>query len=173
MLAITVNLSGGTLTFQRVHIRILRACTLNEATMRRSFRFLTALAVAATVVTGASGCMSAADHAAAVHSNRGQDLTVGVVQKEIRRGMSQSDVAVALGSPNIVTREDDGNETWIYDKIATEATQSGDSGGLWLILGSYNKNAGASATTQKTLTVVIKFDASRHVSNFTYHSTKF
>ena len=120
-----------------------------------------------------TGCMSAADHAAAVHSNRGQDLTVGVVQKEIRRGMSQSDVAIALGSPNIVTREDSGNETWIYDKIATEATRSADSGGWWLIIAGYNKEAGAAATTQKTLTVVIKFDAARRVSDFTYHSTKF
>jgi outer membrane protein assembly factor BamE (lipoprotein component of BamABCDE complex) len=110
---------------------------------------------------------------AAVHSNRGQDLTVGIVQREIRKGMSQSDVAAALGSPNIVTREDNGNETWIYDKIATEASQSSDSGGWWVILGNYEKRAGASATTQKTLTVVVKFDGNRHVSDFTYHSTKF
>jgi outer membrane protein assembly factor BamE (lipoprotein component of BamABCDE complex) len=129
--------------------------------------------VVCALVTTLSGCMSAADHSAAVHSNRGQDLTVGVVQKEIRRGMSQSDVAIALGSPNIVTREDDGNETWIYDKIATEASQSSDSGGWWIILAGYDKRAGASATTQKTLTVVVKFDAERRVSNFTYHSTKF
>lgn len=87
--------------------------------------------------------------------------------------MSQSDVAVALGSPNIVTREDNDNETWIYDKIATEASQSSDSGGLWLLLGNYDKSAGASASTQRTLTVVIKFDSYRRVDSFTYHSTKF
>lgn len=120
-----------------------------------------------------SGCMSAAEHAAALHSTRDRDLTVGVVQREIRYGMGQSDVASALGSPNIVTREDNGNETWIYDKIATEASRSADSGGWWIILAGSNKQAGASATTQRTLTVVIKFDAQRRVSNFTYHSTKF
>ena len=138
-------------------------------------RFRIGMQVACLVVAISSlqGCMSATDHSAAVHSNRGQDLTVGVVQKEIRRGMSQSDVAVALGSPNIVTREDSGNETWIYDKIATEASQSSDSGGWWLIIAGYNKQAGAAATTQKTLTVVIKFDSARRVSDFTYHSTKF
>jgi outer membrane protein assembly factor BamE (lipoprotein component of BamABCDE complex) len=131
------------------------------------------IVVVCAAVTALSGCMSAADHSAAVHSNKGQELTVGVVQKEIRRGMGQSDVAIALGSPNIVTREDNGNETWIYDKIATEASQSSDSGGWWVILAGYDKRAGASATTQKTLTVVVKFDADRRVSNFTYHSTKF
>jgi hypothetical protein len=128
------------------------------------------LALACVQVTG---CMSAADHAAALHSSRDRDLTVGLVQKDIRYGMSQSDVAASLGSPNIVTREDNGNETWIYDKIATEASRSSDSGGWTILLAGSNKQAGASATTQRTLTVVIKFDHERRVSNFTYHSTKF
>lgn len=120
-----------------------------------------------------AGCMSASEHAAALHSTTDRSLTVGVVQREIRYGMTQSEVAEALGSPNIVTKEDNGNETWIYDKIATEASRSADSGGWWILLAGSNKQAGASATTQRTLTVVVKFDAARHVSNFTYHSTKF
>jgi outer membrane protein assembly factor BamE (lipoprotein component of BamABCDE complex) len=142
---------------------------LNPKTPHKAPKFLFMLGVTLTLV----GCISAADHSSQVHSNRAQEFTVGVVQREVRRGMSQSDVAVALGSPNIVTREDNGNETWIYDKIATEASQSSDSGGLWLLLGNYDKSAGASASTQKTLTVVIKFDRSSRVDSFTYHSTKF
>ena len=136
-------------------------------------RVIFSIVLALTLSSGVIGCMSAADHLAAVHSNADRDLTVGVVQKEIRQGMTQSDVAIALGSPNIVTREDAGTETWIYDKIATEASQSSDSGGWWLILAGVNKKAGAAATTQKTLTVVIKFDKSQRVSDFRYHSTKF
>ena len=128
------------------------------------------LALASAQITG---CMSAADHTAALHSSRDRDLTVGLVQKDIRYGMSQSDVATSLGSPNIVTREDNGNETWIYDKIASEASRSSDSGGWTILLAGSNKQAGASATTQRTLTVVIKFDHERRVSHFTYHSTKF
>jgi outer membrane protein assembly factor BamE (lipoprotein component of BamABCDE complex) len=140
----------------------------------RNFRLPTLLAIAlCTVLTALPGCRSAADHTAAIHSSRDRDLTVGVVQREIRRGMPQSDVAVALGSPNIVTREDSGTETWIYDKIATEASYSSDSGGVFLLLINFNKEAGASATTQKTLTVVVKFDSAGRVANFTYHSTKF
>jgi outer membrane protein assembly factor BamE (lipoprotein component of BamABCDE complex) len=140
----------------------------------RSFLgFGSKIALVTPLIFALNGCMSAADHSAALHSNQGQDLTVGVVQREIRIGMPQSDVAAALGSPNIVTREDDGNQTWIYDKIATEASQSSDSGGWWLILAGINKKAGAAATTQKTLTVVIKFDRANRVSDFRYHSTKF
>ena len=36
----------------------------------------------------------------------------------------EDQVATALGSPNIVTRDAEGRETWIYDKIATEASYS-------------------------------------------------
>ncbi len=140
----------------------------------RNFRQTYALALTVLfILPTLPGCRSAADHTAAIHSSHDQDLTVGVVQREIRRGMPQSDVATALGSPNIVTREDSGTETWIYDKIATEASYSSDSGGVFLLLLNFNKNAGASATTQKTLTVVVKFDGAGRVANFTYHSTKF
>lgn len=116
-------------------------------------------------------------------------MTVGVVQKEIREGMSQADVAAALGSPNIVTRDSDGMETWVYDKIATEASYSRDSGGvggaagaagipgatllLGLVSGSYSRDAGAKSTTQKTLTVIIKFDQEAKVKTFSYYASKF
>lgn len=143
---------------------------------RSQYRF-TALGAVITsallVSVTTSGCRSASSHVGALHPTQDKELTVGVVQKEIRRGMSQSDVAQALGSPNIVTKEDSGADTWVYDKIATEASYSSDSGGIWLIIAGYNKNAGASATTQKTLTVVIKFDRAGRVDTFTYHSTKF
>ena len=135
------------------------------------------------------GCMTAAQHQQELGSTKEREMTVGIVQKEIRKGMSQADVAVALGSPNIVTNDGLGKETWIYDKIATEASYStsrgGVSGGVGagglagsaLILGGvgggYSKSAGASSTTQKTLTVVIKFDDRKNVESFSYHASKF
>ena len=135
------------------------------------------------------GCVNASRNVAELHSTSEREMTVGIVQREIRRGMSQSGVAEALGSPNIVTRDSGGRETWVYDKIATEASYSnarGGAGGLLgaaadvgsvLLLGlgggSYEKNAGASATTQKTLTVVVKFDDRNLVDSATYHSSRF
>ncbi len=68
-----------------------------------------------------SGCMTAGRHSSQLHSERERQMTVGIVQKEIREGMSQADVAAALGSPNIVTKDAEGQEAWIYDKIATDA----------------------------------------------------
>lgn len=142
------------------------------------------------LITGVvSGCMTAAQHQQSLPSAREREMTVGVVQKEIRVGMSQADVAQALGSPNIVTKDSQGKEAWVYDKIATEASFSKSSGGVGgglggggvagsvLILlgvgGSVSKEAGASSSTQKTLTVVIKFDKNSLVESFSYHASKF
>ena len=54
-------------------------------------------------------------------------MTLGVVQSSIREGMDQATVATTLGSPNIVTTDANGNETWIYDKISTETSHSSSS----------------------------------------------
>ncbi len=134
-----------------------------------------------------SGCMTAAEHQQALHSSQEREMTLGLVQKEIRTGMSQAEVAEALGSPNIVTKDSEGNEAWIYDKIATEVSYSKDSGGIIGGVGSvienwriapvggvgYSKSAGAAAQIQKTLTVVIKFDENSLVKTLSYHSSKF
>ena len=138
------------------------------------------------VVLILAGCAS---HEKSLHSTKEREMTVGIVQKEIRTGMSQADVAEALGSPNIVTKDSVGKETWIYDKIATEASYSSSAGGLGgkgaaagiagstLILGGvgggYGKSSGAAAQTQKTLTVIIKFAATGTVESFSYHASKF
>ena len=148
------------------------------------------LSIPAALTITLTGCMSGARHSSQLHSERERRMTVGLVQKEIREGMSQTDVAAALGSPNIVTKDGDGTEAWIYDKIATEASYSTDAGGVAggigaggapgaraLVLGGvgakYGKGAGAAATTQRTLTVIIKFSEVGLVKSFTYHASRF
>ncbi|HIJ72755.1 MAG TPA: hypothetical protein HPP83_01520 [Candidatus Hydrogenedentes bacterium] len=133
----------------------------------------------------ACGCAHHGD----LHSTREREMTLGVVQKEIRVGMSQVDVAAALGSPNIVSRDREGREAWIYDKVATEVSYSDSSGNvsgsatggglagdtllIGMIGGGYGRKKGGAATTQKTLTVIIRFDADAKVESFSYHSSKF
>ena len=56
-----------------------------------------------------------------------QQMTLGIVQRDIKIGTSQADVAMVLGSPNIVTQDADGKETWIYDKVSS-ITSYGSSG---------------------------------------------
>lgn len=121
----------------------------------------------------AAGCTTAAEHQQRLGSTQEREMTVGIVQKEIRAGLTQDEVILALGSPNIVTRDANGNDTWVYDKIATEASYSrSDAYGTILILGS-GQAAGATATSQKTLTVVIRFGTDQRVQTFSYHASRF
>jgi outer membrane protein assembly factor BamE (lipoprotein component of BamABCDE complex) len=124
-----------------------------------------------TILT--SICSVSCSHEQSLHSVKEQEMTLGVVQKELRKGMSPAEVVGALGSPNMVTRDQNGLETWVYDKIATQASYSQSKGGFWLLIGGYERDSGAHATTQKTLTVVIKFDAESRLDNVTYHASKF
>ena len=123
------------------------------------------------------------------------NLTLGTAQKNIKIGTTQEEVAMALGSPNIVTVDSEGRDTWIYDKVASVSSynSSGFSvgGGLGGSLGihdigntftnmggfggvgaKYGKSGGNYQSNQKTLTIIIKFTNSK-VSSFNYHMSSF
>ncbi|MCL2458000.1 MAG: hypothetical protein FWF31_03970 [Desulfobulbus sp.] len=136
-----------------------------------------------------SGCASAQKHRADVANSDTDRISVGTVQREIRVGMSGADVVSALGSPNMVTTDDKRRETWVYDKISTERVYSSSSGSiggggggvgtggtgavLGLVLGSAQGSSGASSTTQRTLTIIIKFDENGFVRDFSYRQSSF
>lgn len=132
-----------------------------------------------------SGCQTANYHRAAVQSDEGERISVGKVQREIRIGMSSADVVQVLGSPNIVTTDDQRRESWVYDKIATDRAYSASSGGVnSLILGGGanvaggfgvggGSAAGAVSTSQRTLTIIIKYDDQSKVRDFAYHTSRF
>lgn len=125
-----------------------------------------------------------------------QEMTLGNVQRFIKIGASQDDVAIALGSPNIVTQDSEGKETWIYDKVSSSITARNKNESMmenatytryfwhdiltFVTLGLINKDVKPQlkdvsqvVSSQKTLTVVIKFDKSNKVESCTYHMSKF
>lgn len=149
-------------------------------------RCITILVLTSLVALAGSGCMSAHKHAEEVQQGlEGDKLTVGRVQREIRQGMSGGEVAEVLGSPNIVSTDGEGREVWIYDRIATDTVHSRSDGGILALilgtgggagaggLGHLGYDAGAKSTSQRTLTVIIKFDEARKVRAFDYHATRF
>jgi outer membrane protein assembly factor BamE (lipoprotein component of BamABCDE complex) len=141
-------------------------------------RKLLVFTLTSVVMAGCSAQHHAADVRAAEETNR---VTVGTVQREIRMGMSAAEVAEVLGSPNIVTTDDQRNETWIYDKISSDVTYSRSGGTVvGLIFGNSagglgvgSTSAGSTSSTQRTLTVIIKFDENNSVRDFSYHSSQF
>ena len=131
------------------------------------------LCVLLFLALGLSACMSASQHKAEVQNDSTDRVTVGTVQKEIKVGLSAAEVAAALGSPNIVSTDEERREVWIYDKIASDRVVSQDSGfGSILILGSSGVR-GASSSSQRTLTIIIKFDNDNKVRDFSYHTSRF
>lgn len=135
------------------------------------------------------GCINAGQHRAEVRDDSADRISVAHVQREIKVGMSGADVIAVLGSPNMVTSDSQRRETWVYDKVATERVYSTSQGGLGLLLGglaggssggglggfgsSFGKSAGAASTSQRTLTIVIKFDKDGLVRDYSYRQSSF
>ncbi len=151
-------------------------------------------AVYAVLLLAVTGCASPLEKVKQndLPSSNTSNLTLGVVQKNIKHGMAQDEVATYLGSPNMVTKDGAGLETWIYDKISTEvvtASAGNDQKTIGGLLGSPNalgssvsgaaiatasqyNNASSLTRTQKTLTVIIKFKENR-VADYTYRASAF
>jgi len=119
------------------------------------------------------GCVPVKEHRASVQDNSSDRITVGKVQREIKKGMSGAKVVEILGSPNIVSTDKDSNEVWIYDKVSSDSVGSSSSGGVNILLLFGQDSASASSSSQKTLTIIIKFDANKKVSSFKYHTSRF
>ena len=121
-----------------------------------------------------SGCQSAGMHLEDVRApDSEKTLSVGKVQREIKVGMTGGQVAEVLGSPNIVSTDENRQEVWIYDKISTEQAYSQSEGGATLILIGGANRTGARSTNQRTLTIIIKFDKTGKVRDFAYHRSSF
>jgi outer membrane protein assembly factor BamE (lipoprotein component of BamABCDE complex) len=102
-----------------------------------------------------------------------QELTVADAQRSIKVGMSGAEVIEALGSPNIVSTDEKGREVWVYDRITTERFYS-EGGGAWFFaLAGGGGVSGSSSTSQKTLTIIVKFDEDKKVRDLAYHSSSF
>lgn len=90
-----------------------------------------------------------------------QKVTLGNVQMVVKKGAMNSEVIAALSSPNIVTTNKDGTETWVYDKVMTEAEY---------VQGS---NSGVATKSTRTMIVVIKYDKSGRVEDVQYRQTSY
>ena len=110
-----------------------------------------------------------------------EQLTVGTVQKEVRIGMSGAQVAEVLGSPHIVSTDENRNEVWIYDKISTQYVRADAQAGILALgggsdvaaVGGVSGSQSSGATSQRTLTIVIKFNEEGAVRDFAYHTSRF
>lgn len=145
--------------------------------MKKGFRsaLLSAALVAAPV--------SAKDPPAVDSPN---SLTHGMVQMTLKVGVTtQAEIVESFGAPNITTIDATGSEMWVYDRHAT--VQSDSSGGFSIGIGigggggdvgglgglGFGKRNSKSETSTRSMTLVIKFNAQKVVSDFRSRSSSF
>ena len=134
--------------------------------MKRSLAVRALLAALALATPLALGCASPPP-------DDSDDLTVGKVQGEIKVGMDAASVAQILGSPNIVTTDEERREVWIYDKISSDRVDTASSIGGGIIIFGGGRSSRQSSSNQRTLTIIIKYDEEKKVRDFAYNYSSF
>jgi hypothetical protein len=86
---------------------------------------------------------------------------------------TQNDVLETFGAPNVATIDATGQEVWTYQRHAT-ITQRGSANNYWtvVLLGGSTRAEGFEQT-QRTMTLMIKFDAGKVVSDFKSRTAEF
>lgn len=121
-----------------------------------------------------AACQTTSQHVADVRQAREDDrLTVGTVQREIHVGMTSAEVVEVLGAPNMVSTDEQRREVWVYDRVSTETAYSTSSGGGSILILGASGGSGARSSSQRTLTIIIKYDAEQRVRDFSYRSSSF
>jgi len=96
-------------------------------------------------------------------SGKNSNLTHGGVQLYLKKGVTtQTDVLEKFGAPNVSTLDAQGNEVWTYQKHASVSKESGSYGTIIILGGSTS----GSESSSKTMTLIIKFDAQKIVTDF-------
>lgn len=132
---------------------------------------------------------AAATFCAPAYAKDGEDantLTHGMVQMTLKVGeTNQAEILEKFGAPNITTIDSTGQEMWVYDRHATVSydKQSGFSIGLGAGGGGGGVGVGGglgfgskkskSSTSTRAMTLIIKFDQNKVVSDFKSRSSSF
>lgn len=111
-------------------------------------------------------------------TTRNSELTQGNVQLNLKIGITnQTEVLEVFGAPNITSIDGSGNEVWTYQRNATVSQSSEASAGAalgWkiLLLGGA-RTARGGEQTQRTITLIIKFNDKKIVSDFRSRASDF
>lgn len=104
-----------------------------------------------------------------------EKLTVAKAQN-LKVGMSSAEVIEIMGSPNILSTNQQGNEVWVYDKISTKSVSQTNGVGTGLLTGLLiqgGSSNNSNVSSQRTLTIIVKYDSSKKVENISYHTSSF
>jgi outer membrane protein assembly factor BamE (lipoprotein component of BamABCDE complex) len=130
-----------------------------------------AILAAVVACTALTGCVSTQTKPVTA---RNSELTHGNVQLNLKVSeTTQAQVLEAFGAPNVTTIDGSGQEVWMYQRHAT-VSQNSSSRNYWtvVLLGGSNSASGFEET-QRTMTLLIKFDDKKVISDFRSRSSEF
>ena len=129
-------------------------------------------ATATLAATLCMGCMQTPQ--LPERTSKNSDLTHGNVQLNLHVGeTTQTQVLEAFGAPNITSIDGSNQEVWTYQRQATVAESSSVSNYWTIVLTGGTAKAAGFEQTQRTMTLLIKFDANKVVSDFRSRSSDF
>jgi hypothetical protein len=117
-------------------------------------------------------------------------LSYGAVTSTVKKGVTtQEEIVRLFGPPNITTVNAGGEEVWVYDRISNTSQQNGTSEvgrfnsffGLEPVVGregtgqvtAHATSAQTSTLSTRTLTVIVNFDATKKVKDYSARATQF
>lgn len=101
-------------------------------------------------------------------------LTHGNVQLNLKSGeTTQAQVLEAFGAPNITSIDGSGEEIWTYQRHATVSRHSSQRNYWTVVLLGGSGNADGFEQTQRTMTLIVRFDTRKIVSDFRSRSSEF
>lgn len=107
-------------------------------------------------------------------AQRNSALTTGNVELHIKTGVTtKSQVLDAFGAPNITTTDGSGHEVWTYQRAATVAHATSGRSYWTVILGGGSSDASGFEQSQRTMTLIIKFNKHDVVSSFRSRYSEF
>ena len=117
-----------------------------------------------------AGCVTAPEPL----TKKNSELTQGMVQMNLEVGKTtKSDVIETFGSPNITTRDGDGNEVWTYQRQAQINQSSSNSGFIFVIIAGKSSSASGFESSSRMMTLIIKFDSDDVVADFKSRESNF
>jgi outer membrane protein assembly factor BamE (lipoprotein component of BamABCDE complex) len=113
-------------------------------------------------------------------------LTHGMVQMTLKVGeTSQGQILETFGAPNITSIDGAGQEMWVYDRHATVTSDSSSGFSIGMLVGAsggdvaggaglgFGKKKSKSSQSSRTMTLIIKFNNAKIVSDFRSRSSSF
>lgn len=123
------------------------------------------------VILIATGCAQAPTKPV---TTRNSELTHGNVQLNLKVGeTTQAQVLEVFGAPNITTIDGSGQEVWSYQRAATVSQATSTSGFWTILLAGQSQESSGLEQTQRTMTLIIKFNSQKVVSDFRSRASEF